>query len=114
FFLVSVSYRQSTCIIDVILEKLKLQNALLGRVYVIGIMSLHTWSPYFAAVFLVVYSLQIPIYQYLPYGLLLCFFQVLSAFLIFIYLELRYIQFHIIVFLAVQNRIILLILFILF
>src|SRR5699024_134212 len=73
----------SIFIIDARWEKLKLPNGLLGRVYVRGITSVHTWSPYFASVFLVVYSLQIPIYQYLPYGLLLSFFQVLTAFLIF-------------------------------
>src|SRR5699024_2169688 len=45
----------SIFIIDAMLEKLKLPNALLGRVYVRGITSVHTWSPYFASVFLVVY-----------------------------------------------------------
>lgn len=94
----------SIFIIDAMLEKLKLPNALLGRVYVRGITSVHTWSPYFASVFLVVYSLQIPIYQYLPYGLLLSFFQVLTAFLIFKYVEMRHIEFHSIEFQADQNR----------
>src|SRR5699024_12137573 len=81
-----------------------LPNALLDRVYVRGIMYVHTLSIYFASVFLVVYSLQIPIYQYLPYGLLFSFFQVLTAFLIFKYVEMRHIQFHSIDFQADQNR----------
>lgn len=77
----------SLYIIHSMLEKLKLPKEFLGRVYVRGVTSVHTWSPYFASVFLVVYSLEIPIYQYLPYGLLLSFFQVLIAFLLFTYFE---------------------------
>src|SRR5699024_11245182 len=72
----------SIFIIDAMLEKLKLPNALLGRVYVRGITSVHTWSPYFESVFFVVYSLQIPIYQYLSYIFFLNFFLILFFFYI--------------------------------
>src|SRR5699024_9641127 len=51
--------------------------------------SVHTWSPYFASVFLVVYSLNIPIYQYLPYGLLLSFFQIITGYFLFMYIEIQ-------------------------
>lgn len=86
----------SLYIIHSMLEKLKLPKEFLGRVYVRGVTSVHTWSPYFASVFLVVYSLEIPIYQYLPYGLLLSFFQVLIAFLLFTYFEAKRITFDLV------------------
>lgn len=94
----------SIYIIDAMLEKLNLPNALLGRVYVRGITAVHTWSPYFASVFLVVYSLQIPIYQYLPYGLILSFFQVLTAYLIFRYIEMYHVDFNSVHYDAQQNN----------
>ncbi|SFE56531.1 hypothetical protein [Alteribacillus iranensis] len=83
----------SLYIIHAMVEKLKLPHTLLGRVYVRGFTSVHTWSPYFASVFLVVYSLQVPIYQYLPYGLLLSVFQVLTAYVLFRFVEMRNISF---------------------
>src|SRR5699024_6399451 len=83
----------SLYIVHSMLKKLELPNPFLGRVYIRRFTSVHTWSPYFASVFLIVYSLQIPIYKFLPYGLLLSFFQVLTAFLIFRYIEMHYIKF---------------------
>src|SRR5699024_10522032 len=59
----------SIYIVHSMMEKLKLPSEFLGRVYVRGVTSVHAWSPYFASVFLVVYSLNIPIYKYMPYGL---------------------------------------------
>src|SRR5690625_4272458 len=84
----------SIYIIHSMLDKMKLPKEFIGRVYVRGITSVHTWSPYFASVFLVVYSLQVPIYQYLPYGLILGFLQLLVAYLLFKYVEARHIEFH--------------------
>lgn len=83
----------SIYIIHSMLDKMRLPNGFIGRVYVRGITSVHTWSPYFASVFLVVYSLQIPIHQYLPYGLILSFFQIVIAYMLFKYVEARYITF---------------------
>lgn len=82
----------SLYIIHAMLEKLRLPNDLLGRVYVRGFTSVHTWSPYFASVFLVVYSLNIPIYQYLPYGLCLSVFQIIVAYYLFRYVEMRHVE----------------------
>lgn len=82
----------SLYIIHSMLDKLKLPNNLLGRVYVRGFTSVHTWAPYYASVFLVVYSLGIPIYQFLPYGFLLSIFQVITAVLVFKFIEMRYVN----------------------
>lgn len=82
----------SLYIIHAMLEKLKVPNGLLGRVYVRGFTSVHTWSPYFASVFLVVYSLNIPIYKYLPYGLCLSFFQIIIAYYLFRYVEMQHVR----------------------
>ncbi|GAB3809063.1 hypothetical protein GCM10028868_38980 [Virgibacillus kimchii] len=79
----------SMYIIHAMLEKLKLPARLLGSVYPRGFTSVHTWSPYFASVFLVVYSLQIPMYQYLPYGLLLSVFQILVGYGLFRFIEMK-------------------------
>lgn len=84
----------SIYIIHSMLDKMRLPKEFIGRVYVRGITSVHTWSPYFASVFLVVYSLQVPIYQYLPYGLMLGFLQLAVAYLLFKYVEARHIEFH--------------------
>lgn len=84
----------SIYIIHSMLDKMRLPKEFIGRVYVRGITSVHIWSPYFASVFLVVYSLNVPIYQYLPYGLLLGFLQLLVAYLLFKYVEARHIEFN--------------------
>lgn len=79
----------SIYIVHSMIDRLKLPAGFLGRVYVRGVSSVNTWSPYFASVFLVVYSLNVPVYQYLPYGLLLSFFQVLVAYILFTYVEVK-------------------------
>lgn len=84
----------SIYIIHSMLDKMQLPKEFIGRVYVRGITSVHTWSPYFASVFLVVYSLHVPIYQYLPYGLMLGFLQLIVAYLLFKYVEARHIEFN--------------------
>lgn len=67
--------------------------SIVGQSLYSSMTSVHTWSPYFASVFLVVYSLNITIYQYLPYGLLLSFFQILTAYVLFRCIEMRKIHF---------------------
>src|SRR5699024_1666933 len=84
----------SICIIESMLDKMRLPKEFIGRVCVRGITSVHTWSAYFASVFLVVYSLHVPIYQYLPYGLMLGLLQFVVAYLLFKYVEARHIEFH--------------------
>lgn len=80
-------------IVNSMIERLKLPKKFLAKVYVRGITSVHTWSPYFASVFLVVYSLDISIYRYLPYGLVLSLFQVMTAYFLFRWIEMKYIPF---------------------
>lgn len=70
-------------IVHSMLQKVKLPVEFLGRVYVRGFSSINTWAPYFASVFLVVYYLEIPMYTFLPYGLLLSVFQLLTAYILF-------------------------------
>lgn len=79
-------------IIHSMLEKLKLPVDFLGRVYARSFSSVNTWAPYFASVFLVVYSLGIPISTFLPYGLLLSFLQLTTSNLLFSFKETRTIQ----------------------
>src|SRR5699024_12320553 len=65
----------SIYIIHTVLNKTNIPSNFLGRVYIRSITSVHTWSPYFVSVFLVVYSLHIPIHSYLLCGVLICFVQ---------------------------------------
>src|SRR5699024_12469560 len=84
----------SIYIIHSMLDKMRLPKEFIGRVYISGITSVHTWSPYFASVFLVVYSLHVPLFQYLPYGLLLCLLQLIFPYLLYNSLEALLIVFH--------------------
>lgn len=79
-------------IIHSMLDKLKLPVEFLGRVYARSFSSVNTWAPYFASVFLVVYSLGIPIATFLPYGLLLSFLQLATSNLLFSFKEVRTIK----------------------
>ncbi len=82
----------SIYIIHSMLSKLKLPAEFLGRVYARGFSSVNTWSPYFASVFLVVFSLGIPISIFLPFGLLLSFLQVATSNLLFSFKEIHTIR----------------------
>src|SRR5699024_12022041 len=84
----------SIYIIHSMLDKMRLPKEFIGRVYVMCITSVHTWSSFFASVFLVVYSLHVPIYQYLLYGLMLGLLQIVVAYLLFKYVKARHIEFH--------------------
>lgn len=79
-------------IINSMIEKMKIPASFLGRVYIRGFSSINTWAPYFASVFLVVYTLEIPMYVFLPYGLLLSFFQFASSTSLFALKEIRSIK----------------------
>ncbi len=83
----------SLSIIHSMFERMKLPNELLGRVYVRGFISVQSWSPYFASVFLVVFTLGISVSDFIPYGLFLSVIQVLTALLLFKYYESKKIQF---------------------
>src|SRR5699024_12459698 len=49
----------SIYIVYSMIERLNLPASFLVRVYVLGVSSINTWSPYFALVFLFVYSLYV-------------------------------------------------------
>lgn len=83
----------SLSIIHSMFERMKLPNELLGRVYVRGFISVQSWSPYFASVFLVVFTLGLSVSEFLPYGLFLSAIQILTALLFFKYYELKKIEF---------------------
>jgi len=70
-------------IIHSMVSKLRLPEEFLAKVYTRGFSSINTWSPYFASVLLVIYYLDIPMSRFLPYGLLLSFFQVLLSSVLF-------------------------------
>lgn len=81
-------------IINSMIEKMKLPASFLGRVYIRGFSSINTWAPYFASVFLVVYTLDIPMYVFLPYGVLLSFFQFATSTALFSVKEVHHIEFQ--------------------
>ena len=83
----------SLSIIHSMFERMKLPNEFLGRVYVRGFISVQSWSPYFASVFLVVFSLGLSVSDFIPYGLLLSGIQILTALLFFKYYEASKIEF---------------------
>lgn len=70
-------------IIHSLVEKLKLPVEFLARVYVRSFASINTWAPYFASVILVITYLEVPLYAFLPYGLLLSLVQFLISNLLF-------------------------------
>ncbi|MCF6094858.1 hypothetical protein L1765_12900 [Microaerobacter geothermalis] len=71
-------------LIDAMLKKLKLPAEFLGKVYIRGFTSIITWSPYFAAVLLILYYVDIPLVSYLPFGILLGLLQLIIGNLLFI------------------------------
>lgn len=81
-------------ILQSMLKRLNLPNSFLARSYVRGFTSINTWAPYFMSVFLVVYSLKIPMSTFLPYGLLLSILQIIIANVLFSLREVKTIQFE--------------------
>jgi hypothetical protein len=55
-------------IVDELLKDIKLPPVLLAKSYLIGFSTTMLWSPYYAAVGLVLYYLQIPVNAYMAYG----------------------------------------------
>lgn len=80
-------------ILQSMLKRLNLPNSFLARSYVRGFTSINTWAPYFMSVFLVVYSLKIPMSTFLPYGLLLSVLQIVIANILFSMKEVKTIKF---------------------
>ncbi|NHN29522.1 hypothetical protein [Paenibacillus agricola] len=56
-------------IVDELLKDLKLPPVLLAKCYLVGFSTTMLWSPYYAAVGLVLYYLQIPVNTYMAYGI---------------------------------------------
>lgn len=81
-------------ILQSMLKPLNLPNSFLARSYVRGFTSINTWAPYFMSVFLVVYSLKIPMSTFLPYGLLLSVLQITIANVLFSVREVKTIKFE--------------------
>lgn len=81
-------------ILHSMLSRLKLPNSFLARSYVRGFTSINTWAPYFMSVFLVVYSLEIPMSTFLPYGLILSVLQIIVANVLFSMREVKTIEFE--------------------
>lgn len=79
-------------IIHSMVDKMKFPINFLGRIYTRGFSSINTWAPYFASVFLVVYYLEIPMYIFLPFGLLLSLFQFATASTLFTVHERKHVQ----------------------
>lgn len=71
-------------LVDAMLAKLKLPVEFLGKEYVRGFMSVIMWSPYFAAVLLVLYYVNISVSDYLFFGVMLEFIQLLIGSILFI------------------------------
>ncbi|MCU6794057.1 hypothetical protein OB236_18300 [Paenibacillus sp. WQ 127069] len=59
----------SVRMVDELLKDLKLPPALLAKSYLVGFSTTMLWSPYYAAVGLVLYYLQIPVTGYMAYGI---------------------------------------------
>lgn len=83
YLLTPITNLGSIHIIHSIIKKLKLPDNFLLKLYPRAFTSINTWAPYFASVFLVLFYLEIPIYKFIPYGLILSFFQFSTAVLLF-------------------------------
>lgn len=59
----------SVRMVDELLKDLKLPPPLLAKSYLVGFSTTMLWSPYYAAVGLVLYYLQIPVTGYMAYGI---------------------------------------------
>ncbi|KIL35468.1 hypothetical protein SD71_13165 [Cohnella kolymensis] len=55
-------------IVDELLKDLKLPPAMLAKSYLLGFSTTMLWSPYSAAVAVVLYYLKVPVTEYLAYG----------------------------------------------
>jgi len=56
-------------IVDEILKSRKLHPAMLAKSYIVGFSTTMLWSPYYASVALVLFYLQVPVTEYLVYGI---------------------------------------------
>lgn len=72
-------------LIHAMFEKQKFPVEFLARVYIRGFTSVITWSPYFAAVLLVLFYFDLSVKEYLPYAIVLGVVQLLLANLLFLF-----------------------------
>jgi hypothetical protein len=72
-------------LIHAMFEKQKFPEEFLARVYVRGFTSVITWSPYFAAVLLVLFYFELSVKEYLPYAIVLGVVQLLLANILFLF-----------------------------
>lgn len=72
-------------LIHAMFEKQKFPEEFLARVYIRGFTSVITWSPYFAAVLLVLYYFDLSVKEYLPYAIILGVIQLLLANILFLF-----------------------------
>jgi hypothetical protein len=79
-------------LIHTMIKSLDLPKPFLGRVYVRSFFSAGTWAPYFASVYLVLYYLNLEIYDYIIYGLSLGFLQIIVSYFLFLIFEKRRIE----------------------
>ncbi|OLO28665.1 hypothetical protein BTR23_17270 [Alkalihalophilus pseudofirmus] len=70
-------------LIDSLLGKLNLPKEFLAKVYMRGFTSVIVWAPFFAAVLLVLFLLEVPLLHYLPFGFGLGLIQLVVASLFF-------------------------------
>ena len=56
-------------VVDDLLKNLKLPSVILAKSYSVGFSTTMVWSPYYASVGLVLYYLNVPMGEYLPYGI---------------------------------------------
>ncbi|MEI3613595.1 hypothetical protein [Pseudogracilibacillus sp. SO30301A] len=92
YVLAPITNLGSLHIIHSMVKNMNLSSNFLGRLYTRAFTSINTWAPYFASVFLVVYYLKIPMYVFIPFGLLLSIFQFATAVILFSVKEKRNIQ----------------------
>ena len=83
FFLGPIINLGSIRLMDNLLNKVELPKEFLAKVYMRGFTSTIVWSPFFAALLLVLFLVEVPLLLYLPFGLFLGLFHLLVANLLF-------------------------------
>lgn len=66
-----------------LINKLNINEKLLGKAYLTGFSAVIIWSPYFSSVALVLFLLEIPVLEYLPFGLMLAIIVLVIGILVF-------------------------------
>ncbi|UAC49733.1 hypothetical protein K6959_08050 [Bacillus aquiflavi] len=87
FVLGSIVNLGSISVVHSIIEKAHIPKEFLGRVYVRGFTSVITWSPFFASVFLILFTLNLSVANFIFYSFILGTIQLIAANLLFRYRE---------------------------